>query len=83
MAASSLCRDFRKINIEQYEDDFYEDDAPQSEPVQPQMNEVQMLISSGKGQVNIDYMTHIMITLTHNIWSLIIMSHIWIILNRQ
>jgi len=50
MAASSLCRDFRKINIEQYEDDFYEDEAAQAEPLHPQMNEVQMLISSGKGQ---------------------------------
>lgn len=51
MAASSLSRDFRKINIEQYEEDFYEDEFEQTGAQGADMTTVQTLISGGKLQV--------------------------------
>jgi len=53
MTASSLSRDFRKINIEQYEDDFYDDEFEDNGAKGPNMSEVQTLISGGKLQVNV------------------------------
>ena len=58
MAASSLSRDFRKINIEQYDDDFYEDEFENEVSAGgPDRNEVQSFISGGKLQVSPGYTT--------------------------
>ncbi|CAG5089262.1 Oidioi.mRNA.OKI2018_I69.PAR.g12152.t1.cds [Oikopleura dioica] len=50
MTTSSLSRDFRKINIEQYEEDFYEDEIVDNGARGPDMNQVQSFISAGKPQ---------------------------------
>ena len=52
MTTSSLSRDFRKINIEQYEDDFYEDEIEENNSPGPDANAVQTLISGGKVTVS-------------------------------
>ena len=52
MTTSSLSRDFRKINIEQYEDDFYEDEIEENNSQGPDANTVQTLISGGKVTVS-------------------------------
>lgn len=52
MTTSSLSRDFRKINIEQYEDDFYEDEIEDNGNQGPDASQVQNLISGGKVTVS-------------------------------
>ena len=53
MATSSLAREFRKINIEQYDEDFYVDDVIQDNDCSPpDTNNVNTLLSSGKQQVH-------------------------------
>ena len=51
MAVSSLSRDFRKINIEQYADDFYVDDEPDNSLAGPDEMAVQSAINGGQQQV--------------------------------
>ena len=51
MAVSSLSRDFRKINIEQYADDFYVDDEPDNSVTGPDEMAVQSAINGGQQQV--------------------------------
>ena len=53
MAVSSLSRDFRKINIEQYADDFYVDDEPDNSLAGPDEMAVQSAINGGQQQVSI------------------------------
>lgn len=53
MTTSSMDRDFRRINIEQYEEDFYEDEIADNGSRGPDMNQVQSFISAGKPQVAI------------------------------
>ena len=48
MATSSLARDFRKINIEQYDEDFYVEDDYSQGAGAPDEGAVQMAISGGK-----------------------------------
>merc|ERR1712142_744433 len=48
MATSSLARDFRKINIEQYDEDFYVEDDLSAGASEPDHNQIQMAISGGK-----------------------------------
>jgi len=48
MATSSLARDFRKINIEQYDEDFYVEDDVSAGASAPDHNQIQMAISGGK-----------------------------------
>jgi hypothetical protein len=51
MATSSLAREFRKINIEQYDEDFYVDDViTQDNCSPPDTNIINNLLSSGKQQ---------------------------------
>lgn len=45
-----MARDFRRINIEQYEEDFYEDEIVDNGARGPDMNQVQSFISAGKPQ---------------------------------
>jgi hypothetical protein len=47
-----LSRDFRKIDIEQYAEDFYEDEETNSGLTGPAMDEVQGFISGGKMAVS-------------------------------
>ena len=51
MALSSLARDFRKIDIEQYADDYYVDDEPVQGLSGPDAGEVQNAINAGQAQV--------------------------------
>ena len=53
MAVSSLSRDFRKIDIEQYADDFYVDDEPDNSLAGPDEMAVQSAINGGQQQVSI------------------------------
>ena len=53
MAVSSLSRDYRKINIEQYADDFYVDDEPNNLMKGPDETAVQSAINGGQSQVGI------------------------------
>ena len=53
MAVSSLSRDYRKINIEQYADDFYVDDEPNNSMKGPDETAVQSAINGGQAQVGI------------------------------
>ena len=55
MAVSSLSRDFRKINIEQYADDFYVDDEPDNSMKGPDEIAVQSAINGGQAQVRVCY----------------------------
>ena len=48
MATSSLARDFRKINIEQYDEDFYVEDDYSQGAGAPDEGAIQMAISGGK-----------------------------------
>jgi hypothetical protein len=48
MATSSLARDFRKINIEQYDEDFYVEDDYSQGAGAPDEGAVQMAITGGK-----------------------------------
>jgi len=50
MALSSLARDYRKINIEQYEDDYYVDDEPDNSARGPNESQVQSFINGGQAQ---------------------------------
>merc|ERR1711908_154172 len=50
MAVSSLSRDYRKINIEQYADDFYVDDEPNNSMKGPDETAVQSAINGGQAQ---------------------------------
>ena len=52
MATSSLARDFRKINIEQYDEDFYVEDDYSQGAGAPDEGAVQMAISGGKPLVS-------------------------------
>ena len=52
MALSSLSRDFRKVNIEQYADDFYVDEEPNSSCAGPDEMAVQSSINGGQAQVS-------------------------------
>ena len=52
MTTSSMARDFRRINIEQYEEDFYEDEIVDNGSRGPDINQVQSFISAGKPQVS-------------------------------
>ena len=52
MATTSFARGFRKINIEQYDEDFYVDENIQDPNCRaPDANQVNSLLSSGKPQV--------------------------------
>ena len=48
MATSSLARDFRKIDIEQYDEDFYVEDDYSQGAGAPDEGAVQIAISGGK-----------------------------------
>ena len=51
MASSSLARDFRKIDIEQYDEDFYQEDDFSGEARATDGNKIQMAISGGNPKV--------------------------------
>ena len=56
---NSLARDFRKINIEQYEKDFYVEDDYSQGAGAPDEGAVQMAISGGKPLVCRTYYVHL------------------------
>ena len=56
-----MARDFRRINIEQYEEDFYEDEIVDNGARGPDMNQVQSFISAGKPQVSFQILITLLI----------------------
>ena len=63
MATSSLARDFRKIDIEQYDEDFYVEDDYSQGAGAPDEGAVQMAISGGKPLVCFLYIFEVRMTL--------------------